>query len=453
MKPRLLDLFSGIGGFSLAFHRAGFETVAFSEIEPFPCSVLAHRFCGVPNLGDITRWRDWDWDAIEHVDVVTFGSPCQDLSVAGKRAGLSGERSGLFHDAVGVIQRSGARYALWENVPGAFSSNGGWDFASVLDALADIGAVDIAWRVLDARYFGVPQRRRRIFLIADFGGECAHEILFEPEGVPGDLAPGGESGESVAALTSNGVGTCGADDNQGQAGDLLAYGGYTKGQGGTVVATPFDTTQITSDKNYSNPRAGDPCHPLAPGAHPPAVAFQQNQRDEVRLVAGDGSLAGALPAEPGMKQQNYIAFESRYARNGRGAPSEVVTPLKAESGKGDAAPLVSVGLHGEISGGIDDVARSVTTSNGQPPGLASGDGVRRLTPTECERLQGFPDGWTDVPYRKAIYSEPQGMDDEPEIVGWTEKPASDGPRYRALGNSVAVPVVEWIVHRMKQAFA
>lgn len=218
--------------------------------------------------------------------------------------------------------------------------------------------------------------------------------------------------------------------------------------GGEPQAVVFDTTQITSPQNYSNPQPGDPCHPLAAGAHPPAIAFAQNTRDEVRLYGGDGQIVGALAAQPGMKQTCYVAqpvpiqnaargkdqnglgiggevmytldktsqhgvaygFQPRIARNGRGDMGDVVSALSAQSGetgKGDAAPCVAVA---------------------SPQTWA----VRRLTPVECERLQGFPDGFTDIPWRK----KPAGE-------------CPDGPRYKALGNSMAVPVMHWIGKRIQ----
>ena len=195
---RGVDLFSGIGAASIAMKSSDIEIVAHSEVEPFCNAVLNSHFPYVPNLGDIKQWRNWPWDDLGKIDLITFGSPCQGLSVAGKRKGFSDERSNLFYEAVGAIQRSGARFAIWENVPGAFSSNGGEDFASALDTLADAGALDIAWRVLDAQRFGVPQRRRRIFLVADFGGHRAGEILFESEGEKRDFEPSKQKREEIA---------------------------------------------------------------------------------------------------------------------------------------------------------------------------------------------------------------------------------------------------------------
>ena len=306
---RVLDLFSGIGGFSLAFERAGFRTVAFSEIEPYPCKVLAKHWPAVPNLGDVTAIRGADIEA----DVVTGGFPCQDLSVAGKRAGLVGERSGLYWQIIRIVREMqeaghGPAIVVLENVAGLLSSNGGRDFASVLSGLAGLGADDIAWRILDAQHFGVPQRRRRVFIVADFAGERAEQILFEPESVRGDTAPSREAGEDIAGTLSEGAGSRGACPDD--AGCLVAQ------------------------------------------------SFAENQRGEV--ITSD--TAGSLKVGGGKPGQGYPAIQEAMQ-------------------------------------------------------------VRRLTPTECERLQGYPDGFTEG--------------------------GADGPRYRALGNSVAVPVVEWVAHRLR----
>ena len=223
---KLGSLFDGSGGFPLAGAMFGIEPVWASEIEPFPIRVTSLRFPGMKHLGDVTKINGAE---IEPVDIITFGSPCQDLSIAGKQAGIQdGERSNLFFEAVRIIKEMRnatankfPRFAVWENVPGAFSSNGGEDFRAVLHSLCSVhdiytnvprppdgawqpaGCVlgngySIAWRVLDAQYFGVPQRRKRIFLVADFGSERAGEILFEPEGMQWDSETGRESWERAA---------------------------------------------------------------------------------------------------------------------------------------------------------------------------------------------------------------------------------------------------------------
>lgn len=195
------SLFAGIGGFDLGFERAGFKTTWACEIDQKAQAVLRLRFPDAKLHDDVCQIGVHN---LEPVDVVTFGSPCQDLSVAGKRAGLAGERSGLFHEAVRIIRELRERhgkpdFAIWENVPGAFSSNQGRDFAAVLQALADIGATDLAWRVVDSRFFGVAQRRRRVFLVADFGGERAEQVLALAQGVRGYSPQGRKAREGTAA--------------------------------------------------------------------------------------------------------------------------------------------------------------------------------------------------------------------------------------------------------------
>ena len=222
---RYLSLFSGIEAATEAWAPLGWECVGVAEIEGFPCSVLAQRYPGVPNLGDVTKIDETTIALLGHIDLVIFGSPCQDLSVAGKRKGLAGERSGLFHTAMRIIkwarEHCGCRWALWENVPGAFSSNKGADFASVVGELAGLEHVDVPangwgnegcalgqhglveWSTLDAQWFGVAQRRRRVFALADFGDWAGRQpILLEPHRMRGDSAPRREAGQDVAGTLS-----------------------------------------------------------------------------------------------------------------------------------------------------------------------------------------------------------------------------------------------------------
>lgn len=230
MKMTLGSLFDGIGGWLLAATHAGIEPLWSSEIEPFPCAVTKHHFPDVVQLGDITKL---DGAKLPPVDIVCAGSPCQDLSVAGKQEGLKGARSGLFRTAIRIVhdmrRASNFRYPrffVWENVPGAFSSNKGLDFRAVLEeigqttipmpeggkwanaGLAELPECEIAWRVLDAQHH-VPQRRKRIFLVADFAAErrCAGEILLISESVPWDSAESGETREGTAAGVESGTGS------------------------------------------------------------------------------------------------------------------------------------------------------------------------------------------------------------------------------------------------------
>lgn len=599
------------------------------------------------HLGDITKIHG---DEIEPVDCITFGSPCQDLSIAGRRAGLAGERSGLFMEAVRIIKemRSSTNglyptFAIWENVPGAFSSNNGEDFRAVLEELACVeqpnaaipgpprggrwskaGAIagngwSLAWRQLDSQYFGVAQRRKRIALILDLGGQRAGEILFERTSLSRHPDPCIQAWKEVAGLTANrpagndrmvGAGfLCGSSRNADSRGteadragkseaeertsgdkccEAAAYtlkirsgcAGGGKGalvqtektgtlstlqdqtifqliqeptycisgntvdrktnQNGTGVresgaftvntvdrhavayalqnqnlciddALPFDTTQITSKVNKSNPQWGDPCHPLAAAAHPPAAVIRISDEEmpvqpmvlesnQVHATVTQNGICPTLPASMGLgggyvpmitdhPADRPVVFENHaqdarykeaptcsptgYDRWGTGGGN---TPLVAVPGQvtsygignGQAHAYASKEKSGtldtmhdaqavaiEYSGCLnpwDTQARRVYGEDGTFPALPSRESaggnqqavlagkrtrwiVRRLTPTECERLQGYPDGWTDI-------------GEWTDTKGKKHKPA-DSPRYKALGNSIALPQWFWLAQKMK----
>lgn len=359
------SLFSGIGGFDLGFERAGMRVAWQAECDARALRVLELQWPDVRRYEDVRETGR----GCEPVDVVCGGFPCQDVSVAGRRAGLAGERSGLWFEFHRVLEELRPGWVVVENVPGLLSSNRGRDFATVLRGLVQLG-YSVVWRVLDAQYFGVPQRRRRVFIVGHLGDGRAADVLFEREGLPWDTPPRRETGEDIAGCLESRTGGGGFPGTDGaianhvvaaclQEPDAKGPDSDTK-PGHLVVVTPYDMAQITSKANRSNPQPGDPCAPLKAGFDVSAVAF-----------------------------------ETRIARNGRGAPQSVCPPLKAESGKtgcGDSAPCVIY------------------------------HGIRRLMPVECERLQGFPDGWTDS--------------------------LSDSGRYRTLGNAVAVPVAEWIARRI-----
>lgn len=486
------------------------------------------------HLGDITKMSGY---TIPPVDVITFGSPCQDLSIAGKRAGMAGERSGLFSEAVRIIREMryatfGAypKYAVWENVPGAFSSNKGEDFHAVLQSLCRVidpdatiprptdarggikwpraGAIladhySLAWRTMDAQHWGVPQRRLRISLILDLTGGRAGEILFEPESLRGHFAPGVTPGQATAGTAENGAGTANraftlkirsgcegggkgalvqteksatlstlqdqtlfvAEPPRAYSFDSLASNSMkssnphsgcreveiaktldtsppdpAKNQGGIAIldALPFDTTQITSPQNGSNPHFGDPCHPLAATAHPPAAVCI-----DCRNMTANEELSATLQAKGnGGQSLNYInpvaeplIYDARGNGDGMTSPTMTgdhnsrVTDYTAITLQGDT--VVGADLYSGTLTGDKAVTLTAATAKG---GTNTGPSViekiirwivRRLTPTECERLQGYPDGWTDLG---------EWIDSK----GKTHKDA-DTPRYKALGNSIALP--------------
>ena len=366
-RPYYVSTFSGIEAATVAWAPLGWVPVCFSEIGPFPSAVLEERFPSVPNLGDITR-IDWS-DLSGFVDIVVGGSPCQSFSVAGNREGLSGE-SGLMWEYVRAVRELRPEWLLWENVPGALSSSHGEDLRCLLESLDALG-YGLAWDVLDAQFFGLAQRRERLFVVGRLGdveGPC--EVLFESESLSWGARSSREKREALAAGAGRGPASAGFSyKTRAGAGTI----GYAEECGPTIASARADAAV---------PRMGDAtskgstdegmCGTLK--AHnankPPIVAFAANQRGEVRLQNGDGEVCGAVPA--------------------------------SQSGK-------------------------------QVQGVTDGYAVRRLTPRECERLQGFPDDWTLVPYRG--------------------KPADrcpDTPRYRAIGNSMAVPVMRWIGKRIQE---
>lgn len=482
---RFLSLFSGIEAASVAFEPIGGVPVAFSEIEPFPCAVLAHHYPNVPNLGDVTKITEGQIASLGPIDLVCFGSPCQDLSVAGKRKGLvdaaTGDvtRSGLFFAAMRIFKwankHCGARFALWENVAGAYSSNKGEDFAAVVAEMAGLENVRtpengwgsegcavgdngmLEWACMDAQWFGVAQRRRRVFAVLDTGDWANRPpLLLEPDSLRRDSPPSREAGESVAgtfkACASSGGWRNSADHAAAGYMQPVAFGGNNTScpidvatarnacasasasgrmdfESETFLVQPAVcvTGQITHtlkaegfDASEDGTGRGQPiicCH----GTQDPcvsehtafalgrnnggenAIAFAQNSRDEVRLMNGDCQIVGALAAEPGMKQTCYVAQQA-------------------------------VGLDQELNGRIELAGTLQRKGDGGFEGtvMTPAMQVRRLTPQECELLQGFPPFYTLIPWRKKPAEE-----------------CPDGPRYKALGNSWAVPNVRWIGARIQ----
>lgn len=387
-----LSVCSGVGGMDLGLHRAGIRTVGFCEIDPTARAILAHHFPDVPCHDDLTTLNGHDWHG--RIDLVHGGTPCTDLSMAGRRDGLGGAHSRIYWDFIRVARDSAARWVLWENVAGALSSNGGADFAAVLwglsghhpgvpaDGWRTIGVCvgmerAVVWRLFDARWFGVAQRRRRVFAlgcpVADVGR--AIQVLLEPESVCRDTRPSGQAGEAVAALTATRVGTCGADDNQAQAGHLIAN---------TLTARD------------------------AKG--PPT-----------RIDAGEGNLVVALDWTQSSAAPSVDLCPTLRVGTGLGIPSA-------------PAVFVSENQRGELQ--LTDYARSLTSGGGKPgqgyPAALTDLAVRRLLPVECERLMGWPDDWTATA---------------------NDRPVADSHRYRACGNGVVANVAEWIGRRLVEAAA
>jgi len=326
MTLRALSLFSGIGGFDLAAQRCGIEVITHSEIDQQACKLLAARFPDARQLGDISQVSEEVLRGLGPIDLVFGGWPCQDLSVAGRRAGLAGARSGLWSEVVRVLATTRPRWFVGENVPGLLSSNAGRDMATVVTDLAELGFLG-AYRVLDARYFGVAQRRRRVLIVGCLGDSAsAAKVLLEPEGGEWHPAASSAARAAVAGTLGGGSGERGTDD-------------------------------------------------------PDRVTFVPEVADPLRSAAGGASHNKA---------------------NGTDRATMVVTHTLRGEG-------MDAGEDGNMSGK-------------QYEGVMAQSAVRRLLPVECERLQGFPDGWTE---------------------GF-----ADSTRYRMLGNAICVNVAEWVLRRV-----
>lgn len=534
-KPTLGSLFDGIGGFPLAAALSGITPVWAAEINPACVAVTRRHFPDMLHFGDVS---EIDGAKIPPVDIITFGSPCQDLSVAGKRAGLDGARSGLFTEAIRIIyeMREATHgvyptFLVWENVPGAFSSNNKRDFQTVLREITktDIpmpesgrwanagvvrsGGICVAWRVLDAQYWGVPQRRKRIYLVGSFGDRSAEQILFKPDCVRRYLAPREAAGKGTAADPAGSADT---------------------GCAGTVVY-PFDLTQITSPTNRSKVEANAACYTLSAKGYPPSVAIS----DVGAFKAGNGAKAGGIgysqdvtptltAAGSGTNQSPSVVYAIGNGQKNNTAISDKAGALtcmhdqqavvyaidRAAFNQGKNArydfevsdsginstitargpSAVCYNICSQASGamqsdnphsGIYEAEQTRTLDlNGGDPRCNQGGTlvcekhtrwiVRRLTPLECERLQGYQDGWTVLPkietMSEADYElflraylldkriKGQVVKKTPtrkQMVRWYNRLDSDSTRYRQLGNSLAIPcalrVIDGIAEHIRQA--
>ena len=592
-KLTLGSLFDGSGGFPLGGLISGITPVWASEIEPFPIRVTTKRLLFMKHYGDVSRM---DGGKIEPVDIITFGSPCQDMSIAGKRAGLAGSRSNLFYEAIRIVKEMRCktngrypRYIVWENVPGAFSSNKGADFQSVLEEVCSVKGYEIhtprpekwptageimaddfslAWRVFDAQYWGVPQRRKRIYLVADFAGGSAGKILFESEGMSGYSAESFRSWQGAAADAGERFGETGTfclNDQGGQRMDLtedvtntlraeshhppLVFENHSQdsrytgpldvaqtvlstfGTGGNnqpfVVETP-KTLKIRSGCEgggkgaliQDNKSATLGCNndqtlfvPFVKGTRPHSsdegqqwkasdVANTLNTYDvgETRCNELAVKAYGICSKDSNaMKSENpksgfYEAETSRCLDANGGNPTcnqggmAVVALQGSMIGRADKNGPQGSGVNEDVSFTLDAadrhaVAYCMTTGTytqaleEQSPTLMARDYkdppvvnetepeyiVRRLTPTECARLQGFPDWWcaglgTDEPSEDAIefwtevfetHRSVMGKSSRPksrnQIIKWLKNPHSDSAEYKMWGNGVALPNVYFVL--------
>ena len=602
MSLTLGSLFDGSGGFPLGGVIAGITPKWAAEIEPFPIRVTSVRFPNMTHLGNISEISGAE---IEPVDIITFGSPCQDMSVAGKREGLGGNRSSLFYEAIRIIKEMREatngkypRYIVWENVPGAFSSNKGEDFKAVLTEICKVkdeqvsiskpakwenagrimgDGFSIAWRLLDAQYWGVPQRRQRIYLVADFDGGSAGKILFESEGLSGYSAQGFKSWQNAANGITEGIGETGGQDSlmfENHSQDTRYRGplavaqtvSSTYGTGGNnqpfVVQTPKTlkvrcgcegggkgalvqdnlsaTLSTNNDQTLFQPRAYGVCakNSNSMKSDNPNSGFYEADTSRCLDANGgnptcnQGGIAviegnGSRPSHRGdgykesdvmytlnATEQHAVAFAEVHAtlsaNDGPKGPSSQMMKNPEENFVGEVSygigrPAMNQGYNAKFSFQIEEEVEPTLVASGasgvahprfssskasffteaneecantlvatdykDPPIVNDGDEidyiVRRLTPTECARLQGFPDWWCDdlgIPdptdediakwrevfetHAKAIGKTTKPKSDA-QIRKWLQNPQSDSAEYKMWGNGVALPNVFFVLAGIK----
>lgn len=385
---KFISLFSGIGGFDLAFERAGMECIAVCEIDKNAQSVLRRHFPKAELFDDVRKVGKKTHER-KSIDLVCGGFPCQDVSIAGKRAGIAGERSGLWFEFARIIDELEPNWVVIENVPGLLSSNNGKDFAVIVQWLAQRG-YGVTWRILDAQYFGVPQRRRRVFIVGSFGNGSAAEVLFESESSTWDYPPSREAGKEVAySLRANPSHSGDKGDggiNTTMVAQTLTSGG--NGHRGHQDGVNMTLLPVVMAHGQANAEIVSDGSPSLTANHEAPIAFSFGWNKSSSQTMKIAETTDALQASP---TSNPAVWEMSHASEAVRENGEVVPTLQARMGTGgNQVPMV---------------------------------GVRRLMPVECERLQGFPDGWTDG--------------------------QADSLRYKQLGNAVAVPVVEWIGKRIK----
>ena len=596
------SLFDGSGGFPLGGVLAGITPKWASEIEPFPIRVTTARFPNIKHYGDISTL---DGSELEPVDIISFGSPCQNLSVAGKREGLDGDRSSLFYEAIRIVKEMREatngkypRYIVWENVPGAFSSNRGEDFKAVLTEICKVkdeqvsiskpakwenagrimgDGFSIAWRLLDAQYWGVPQRRQRIYLVADFDGGSAGKILFESEGLSGYSAQGFKSWQNAANGITEGVGETGGQDSlmfENHSQDTRYRGplavaqtvSSTYGTGGNnqpfVVQTPKTlkvrcgcegggkgalvqenlsaTLSTNNDQTLFQPRAYGVCakNSNSMKSDNPNSGFYEADTSRCLDANGgnptcnQGGIAviegnGSRPSHRGdgykesdvmytlnATEQHAVAFAEVHAtlsaNDGPKGPSSQMMKNPEENFVGEVSygigrPAMNQGYNAKFSFQIEEEVEPTLVASGasgvahprfssskasffteaneecantlvatdykDPPIVNDGDEidyiVRRLTPTECARLQGFPDWWCDdlgipdptdediVKWREVFetHAKAIGKTTKPksdaQIRKWLQNPQSDSAEYKMWGNGVALPNVFFVLAGIK----
>lgn len=514
-RLKLGSLFDGSGGFPLGGLLAGITPVWASEIEPFPIRVTTKRLPGMRHLGDVSSINGAD---IEPVDIITFGSPCTDMSIAGKRAGLEGAQSSLFYQAIRIIKEMRCatngrypRWVCWENVVGAFSSNQGRDFKAVLDAVigiaepgasvpmpeknrwpyADVYMGDgwsVAYCTFDAQHWGVPQRRRRCYLVGDLAGRCAGRVLFESEGLSGYSAEGFRTWQRAARYPSAGAGAAGRiclNDQGGGRMDVSEEVASTlraesHGHPPCVMAAGFCTEHSADSRSIGY---GEECSPTLRAGVVPAAVYENHSQDT--RYTGPLDTAPTVSATYGMGGNNQpfvvgmrtydVRFTSEGTRNARQNVYETDTARTIDTGgnppdsnQGGVAVVADPAAYAITMCGFPQVSKEqaptlLARDFKDPTSVNRGYTVRRLTPTECARLQGFPDWWcagletpepteADIAFWSEVWETHRriiGTATKPktrnQVISWLQTPHSDSAEYKMWGNGVALPNVFFVL--------
>ena len=372
-----LSVCSGIEAATVAWHDFGWKPVGFSEIEKFPSQVLAHHYPQVTNFGDMTKYKEWKLD--DTIGLLVGGTPCQSFSVAGLRKGLEDPRGNLALTYVGILDKFRPKWCIWENVPGVLSSGGGRDFGAFLGALGELG-YGWAYRVLDAQNFGVAQRRRRVFVVGCLGNwESAAKVLFESESLSGNIKKSRSKGKDIANCLAR---------------SPASYSSYNpaRSEGNAVVVNKTVGTLLARD-----------CKGLGSFDHDKMIVQAYSIREDAKANNFSATPLNVTPALQALRPSVQSHHAQTFIAQGFDAYNSSVT--------------------GNISKTLDTGSDYHHVPNVYSQKMA----VRRLTPTECERLQGFPDSYTNI-----------------------KENCPDGPRYKALGNSMAVPVMRWIGERINK---
>jgi DNA (cytosine-5)-methyltransferase 1 len=435
---KYLSVCSGIEAATVAWHPLGWEAAGYSEIEKFPSSVLKHHYPNVTNFGDMTKFKECNLDAI---NLLVGGTPCQSFSVAGLRKGLEDPRGNLALTYCGILDHFRPNWFVWENVPGVLSSGGGRDFGSFLGAVAEIG-YGFAYRVLDAQYFGVAQRRRRVFVVGYFGDwRPAAEVLFEPESLRRDTPLSRSKRKETTRVAISSIGT---DCYNGSITGDIATTLTTKSggdQSGPSVMQPYEIGNTLTARMHKGMNS-DCNEGQTPVLQPIPIDMRNAGRDPEKHDAMNRQGVGvgesgdpahtvtsafvhavAQPIAFTTEQTPKASYDKTFtitkgSPTGGGHPQAVMQPTVM------VAPTLTASNDPSRSPQSTEVTNQVSAIH------AVSMAVRRLTLMECERLQGFPDNYTDI-----------------KLKG---KDTPDGPRYKALGNSMAVPVMAWIGKRIQQ---